>query len=624
MKQADRRRFSWLGVLLLVVAAGTVRSSGQQTPPGRTLAVGSEVVTVDFIALTRDGQPILDLKLEEVTLRVSGRARTLKSLQLVTPSGAGAPASATAAAAGATPAPVPEPPSGDPPPPPYGTNTIGDSGRSIALVVDDESMRPNNEGPMRAAIAQFLDSLAPNDQVALATVPHGKIRTNFTTDHDAVKREATTIMGQAEQNETGSQACDRTRVTLSALIGTIETLGRGVGPTTFILFSSNLLSENSAPRAIAGVAAGANAQNIGNCDLRPEEFQRVGAAAIAARANFYFIQHDPAINGIRSGIDNLAGVTGGHINWSGRIDEALARVGRETAAYYVATFEPDPGERTGNPQQMTVRVSRPNTEVRTRPDLVIGKTGDSSAARQSSANPQAMIVDSRPFTELPIRIAGYSYRNTPDGQLKVIAIGEIIDPAGTIQGAAAGLFDQAGRLMAQAAAKPDETGRRFVTLALLAPPGTYRLRMALTDAAGQRGLAEYEVTSELVPAGPLKLSAIVLGVSRPVAGADGQFMFVPVLHFKNETSAIAQFEVYSSQPSGGGGRVVMEVASSLNGKRMFEMPALVSQTSESDKVTVTTTIPVGLLDPGDYVIRAIVGMEGHPDGRVVRTLRKTR
>jgi hypothetical protein len=99
-----------------------------------------------------------------------------------------------------------------------------------------------------------------------------------------------------------------------------------------------------------------------------------------------------------------------------------------------------------------------------------------------------------------------------------------------------------------------------------------------------------------------------------------------MLHFTDETSAIAQFEVYSSQPgaAGAGGRVVVDIASTLNGKRLHELSALVSQTSQPDKVTVTATIPVGLLDPGDYVIRAIVGMEGQPEGRVVRTLRKTR
>src|SRR5262252_10559793 len=78
-------RFALLTSVFLL-GAGVVHPAGrqsQQTPPARTLAGGSAPITIDFLALGRDGNPIVDLKPEEVTLKVDGKTRQLRSLTLV-------------------------------------------------------------------------------------------------------------------------------------------------------------------------------------------------------------------------------------------------------------------------------------------------------------------------------------------------------------------------------------------------------------------------------------------------------------------------------------------------------------------------------------------------------------
>jgi hypothetical protein len=67
---------------------------------------------------------------------------------------------------------------------------------------------------------------------------------------------------------------------------------------------------------------------------------------------------------------------------------------------------------------------------------------------------------------------------------------------------------------------------------------------------------------------------------------------------------------------------VFEVARTTDGPSMFNVNATASPTSEDGKFIVTGTIPVGALAAGDYVIRAIVTVEGQGSGRVIRTLRK--
>ena len=45
-------------------------------------------------------------------------------------------------------------------------------------------------------------------------------------------------------------------------------------------------------------------------------------------------------------------------------------------------------------------------------------------------------------------------------------------------------------------------------------------------------------------------------------------------------------------------------------------------TSEPDKSILTGELPIASLAPGDYVVRAFVGIDGQPEGKVIKTFRK--
>jgi len=83
----------------------------------------------------------------------------------------------------------------------------------------------------------------------------------------------------------------------------------------------------------------------------------------------------------------------------------------------------------------------------------------------------------------------------------------------------AGLYDKAGKLVAEWISKPEDLTSMPVKAAMLAPAGAYRLRTAAGDAAGHIGVVDAQIVVELMPAGSLKLSSIVLGVP----GATGGF-----------------------------------------------------------------------------------------------------
>ncbi len=231
-------------------------------------------------------------------------------------------------------------------------------------------------------------------------------------------------------------------------------------------------------------------------------------------------------------------------------------------------------------------------------------------------SPYDMLRSGRVLRDLPLRAAGYPSRHTPDGKLKIVFVAETIDPAVKLTAAAAGLFDSQDRLTAIWNATEQDLGGNTLLAALAVDPGTYRLRVAARDASGRGGTADYEVGAELGAAGPMKMSSLVLGLSRNGA-------FVPRLQFSTEPAAIAYLELYGGAP---GTRIsaAVEVAANAESAALLTAPLAIDPTGEEGRYLATGAIAIGSLPPGDFVVRAIVGIEGQAAGQVTRTLRKVK
>jgi len=128
-----------LASVVVLAAAAVPASQGPQSPA----RADAPLVTVAFRAVTGEGKPFLDVRLEDVALKVNGRDRVLHSLVLVQPGTEPAPGA---------PADVP---------PPFVTNARAGATYDTILVGDDESIRPGGEIPAREAAGQFLSHLSP-------------------------------------------------------------------------------------------------------------------------------------------------------------------------------------------------------------------------------------------------------------------------------------------------------------------------------------------------------------------------------------------------------------------------------------------------------------------------------
>jgi hypothetical protein len=583
------RSLPWLcfGVLVfssVLAADGPLRQDrGGQ---GRSSGTPQNPSTVEFLVLGGDGQPVGDLKAEEVTLRIAGRERKIESLELKRFSG-GAPGAAPAAAAA---------------PPPFVTNAGGGAtaapGRVFMFVIEDQSVRPGDERPIRASIEKLLETLGPNDRVGLLTTPNATVRLVPTTDRARVKQELGRISGQRPGSMNSTDRACRTRDSLVALRSILPVLESGGGLATVVFFSSQLEQAATTSSGDAG------------CMVTTDLFNGIASTSAASRAHIFVVQAEESVSQRSEGLENLASVSGG-----GQVyplvssGDPVERIARETAAYYVATFRPEQNDRVGGGQRLELRVSRPGVHARSYGEYTF--RAGAAAASGAPGNVRDMLKTPGSFTDVPIRVAAFPARAAGE-KLRVLVLVEPGTPETKFASGAVGLID-AKSSMRQLVFDDKTLALPTAIVPFEVDPGSYRVRVAVTDASGKAGTVEYNLDANLVSAGTIKLSAMLLGALRGTG-------FTPVMQFKDEEQAVVYVEAYGDRGQGSVSAKVELVGA--DGKVMQEIQPGGSATNEPDKVILTAAVPLKELKPGDYVVRLRFQLQGQPEGVVSHTLRK--
>jgi VWFA-related protein len=553
-------------------------------------------VLVDFRAVSEDGRPIEDLTPADVTLRVGGRARAVKSLEFIR-------IAADAPGAPATPA----------LPPPFATNVraSGPAGpRDVLIVIDELSIAPGKEPPIRESLSRLLDSLTPADRAGVLSTRQGGPARAFTGDRELVRAAIGRFSGFAPVRLSESDFQCNAVLVLNTLKGAFGQFSPSGVPT--LVFVS---------AAVAGPASDRMA-TIGKeselCPLRPNHFEEIGAAAYDSRANVYVVHALEAASpsqgptASQAGIDAIAGVTGAETLriTGGTTDTSLTRIARETSGYYLAAFDAEQADRSGTRQRLDVRVGRQGVRVSARPTIVIPKAG---AATGPTPAPRDMIRVPTTFTDLPLRGGVYPSRN-PQGQVRLVVLFEPADPAARLAAASVVAFDAKGTGRPWHA-EGNDLARFPVRAAIDVQPGVYRVRIAAADQSGRGGTIDVDAHAQLAEAGPLKLSALVLGIA-----ADGAFS--PRLQFDaGDPQAIGYLEVYGV-PKGANLGVTFELAETAGGPAIATGAAQVGAGSAEDARLAFGGFGIAPMQPGDVEMRAVVTLDGARAGAVSRTLRK--
>ena len=584
-----RRLVAGVSVLAaLVVASRFEGRPAAQGVPG--------TATLSFRALNPEGQLITDLKAADVSLKIDNTPREIKSLDFV-PLGKADGSVATVAAARV--------------PPPFASNVAdasGPAGRSLLALIDEESIAPGKEQTIREAVNHILTGLSPGDRLSLMSLRQGGPKTGFTEDREQIKKALAALGGYASGRETANDLRCRTLRLVQNVQAVFEAQTTGASGTV-AMFSTSVAAFQPGQTARIGQATGSDL-----CELRTEHFTQLASAVHASRSNFYVVEvmdgsGAPVMQEAAGGLENLAGVTSGEIiRLSTNMDTQMGRLLRETSGYYVISFD-DPNRGAQN-RRVDLSVTRGNVVVKAPKEL--GGARGAAAKKATSASPRDMIRSPNAFADLPLRAVAFSSRNTGDNKIKILAMFEPLDATAKLNAAMIGMFDKAGKLQAQWTAQGSDLNSTMVIAGLLVEPGTYRMRVAATDATGRAGAVDTDVSAAIVAAGPIHLGDLVLGKM----GAQSP---VPAMQFSGEPEAVGMIELYG-RPAGPLTAFV-EITTGGEGEPLVAVPLQPSATSDPDRFILSAKLPIAALKPGDYLVRAVVGVQGQ-EGRVTRTLRK--
>ena len=546
------------------------------------LPAASAIVTIEFRVTGDDGRLVHDLTAADIRLRIDNRERAVRSLQLHRPQSSRWP-------------------------PPFASNAAGHRGRDLIVVVDEESILPASEGPVRQAVAHAISSVAPADRVAIVSLHPSGINA-VVTGPQAQERSVTDgIRGRAPRRESSIDFACRTRRGIQRLIALLDGVQSGAA-TTMLLFSSTL----AAPDPVRLPVPGAD----GGCILQASDFDDVGNALTRAALRFEVVRvvdstipEEPAER--LAGLERLAGMAATRVTQlAADSSPQMERILRESAGFYALTVAVDPTEVTGAKRRIQVETRRPRVRVSAPPEVTFPRPV------VAPRSPREMLRVAGVFRELSLVAIALPAKMPASNDMKVLVLIEPADADVALDGAVAGLFNARGQLVAEWAAEPADLSRRPIVAAMAAPPGQYRLRVAAVDKSGRAGALDDDVRAQPVVAGTLSASALLLGL--PTAGS-----IDPRIVFRGgDSSVIAYLEVQGAarcetvEP-------VLQLSTILQPKVLQSSPLSTTEIENNGGCIVGGVFDIASLAPGDYGVRVALHVNGKQAGEVLRTLRKT-
>lgn len=586
---------------LIVRTVVMILGVGTLAAPQATVFAQGGAGQVVIRATTGDGEPVLDLKPEEVSIRVDGRPRQIGRMELVR---AGTPSGTPAASpTSAPPAPAL--------PPPFETNVTNGAqgGREFLIAVDNEGIASGRDVEVRNAIAKMIGMLTPADRVGLIAMSHGGLNIPPTTQHANVLAALPKLVTTGSAAESAADLACRSKV----MLGTLGGFLREGGPERSIIFVSPAMSPITQETMRRPGTGEGNRPDSAQCEIRMDDLEGLGRTAAASPSALFVVWHAEGIaNGAnrsngQAGLENVAGVAGAEwIPLTGVTDAPGTRILRLASAYYVATLE----DAAGAARRVDVRVNRDGVRAVARPMAA------ASAPAGGRVTPRDMIRVATVYRDLPLHAAAFVSRQTGGSDLVVLALFEPADANTKLTAASVVFYDQKGTARAQWNAQKDDLQALPVRAASAVPPGAYRMRVAATDAGGRAGTTDVQVRAELPEAPPVKLGSLIMGTDPrspklQFGASDKQVIgFLPIYGVTKHMEISVTYEIRESEsapPRGTTGGNPIPVPGGAPDERMF-----------------WGGFGLEPLVPGDYLMRAVVSVNGKEVGAATRTLRKTR
>lgn len=636
---------------LLVPAGAPAAAAGQAAPEQQaapTFRSALDLVTADVTVIDGDGRPVQGLTAADFTLTVDGRPRKVSTAEYVAYGKRAADGNRRGS------------------PAVFSTNAAG-GGRLIMLVVDQTSIAPGRGRAALESATRFVSQLSPADRVGLMGIPGVGDPIDFTTNHALIQATLPRLVGQAEvfptsyriaiseamaiqrgdrtalntllERECGSQrvledqeSCrsrlvadvaglatlvrERTITSVAAMRAVVERCAKIPGPKTVVYLSEGLVADNLSELTWLGPAAARAQVTVQVMQLEPP-----GAdAALAAEPPTP--GRDRAL--AREGLGILAGTTrGGVFSIASTADVAFARLAQELSGYYVLGFEPEASEKDGQPHKIRIAVAgRSGVEVRARSEF----TFDVRRVKADDTLLADALQSPLLATDIGLRLAAFTFRDPASERLRILMVAEV-DRAANPEGHLALAYVMAtdkGQVLStqinrdvQAPINPTTKVQTFTDVVVSEHDGPHILKVAVLDDKGRVGSVEHGFRPALSAVGDLKAGDMLLAAERGQSkGA------VPVLSGEFTTGSVNPYiELYASSADVlKNASVIFEVAVSEQGRAIDGAAGRVQPASAEspNRRAIEASIATSLLPPGDYVVRAVVNMDGRKVGQIVR------
>ena len=642
------------------LSALSASSAAQQAAtPQSVFRAGIELVSVDVTALDTNGRQVTDLAATDFVVEVDGDQRQVVSAEYIRSVDPlrviGAPRKAAAA----------------PDETFFTSNAKGaPSGRLVLLLIDQGNIRVGAARAVMNSARKFVDTLTPEDRVAVVAVPGPGELVDFTTDHDKVREALLRIVGSSDplkgrfnlsvteamalytrnnvqlaievlKRECGAVAavdaerCEReveqdaaqisadvrqrTDASVAGMRQVLKGLGGIEGPKSVIVMSEGLVFEGLGGETddLASTAADSRA----SIDVMLLDVPRYDVSQ-SARPNTPREDRDLQI----TGLEMLAGAARGSIYRINTTAEfAFDRISRSIDGFYLLGVESRADDRNGRRHRIGVKTSRRGVTIRSRRSFLTSVSGKATTPADAVTRALKSLL---PINDLPLKVATWTYKEPGTTKVRVLIAAEVERLSGQPLDYTAGLLmvNKQGRGFAPPVGpktlteKAGDPGTAVWSGSLTVDPGEYRLIVSMADSEGRVGSVSRLVTAWQMDGPALAMGDLIVGGSTPGERPTLAPAIEPAV---TGGQMAALVEMYGGPAQLAGVEASLEILPGEDAAPLATIPMRVVPGSSPEILAGDAQFSTTLLPPGRYLARSTIRQGGKAQGHMTRPFRIT-
>ena len=615
---------------------------------------GVELISVDITALDNTGRQVTDLTAAEFDVEIDGSKRQVSTVEYIRSADPlrqiGAPhkvvvADETFSSSNAKGAP---------------------RGRLIVLLIDQGNIRTGAARSSMNSAKKFVDTLTPEDRVAVIAIPGPGELVEFTTDHDKVREALLRVVGtsstvksrfnlsiteamslylnsdaqratevilrecagaaaaaelercerEVEQDaaEIVNEIRHRTQDSVHGMRAVLQSLAGMEGPKSVILISEGLIFEGlgSETDELASVAADSRA-TLDVLLLDVPQFD----ASQSRRPTTPREDRDLQV----TGLEQLAGAARGSLyRINVTADFAFDRISRSLDGYYLLGVESRPDDRNGRRHRIGVKSTRCGVSIRSRRSFL---TAISAKATTPVDAVTRAIRSPLPINDLPLKMSTWTYKQPGTGKVRVLIAAEVERLVDQVLDYTVGMaiVNKEGRGVAppvelkRLIEKSGDPGTAVFSGMLAVDPGQYKVIVSMADSEGRVGSVWRAVTAFQMDGPGISMGDLLLG---GYAGG-AKVALEPAIEPAVSGPMAVLMEAYGSQITGLEG--TLDILSNEDSPPLATIPMRIGAGSSPEIVTVIAQMNTSSLPPGRYLARGTLRQGGKPQGHLIRPFR---